>query len=657
MSIRGSANERINVTLDGIPLNDPESMDTYFVNLPDFASSVDNIQIQRGVGTSTNGAGAFGASLNVQTDGLRERPYAELNNSHGSYRAWKHTLKVGTGLVDGRYAFNARLSRISSDGYVDRGAADLQSFYVDGGIYGQKQTLRATLFSGREKTYQAWYGTPEPLLKGDRKALADYAGAMEIDGGAELDRLIRSDRRYNYYTYDNQTDNYVQTHARLHYNNYWNERLNFSAALHYTRGAGYYEEYRPDERFSKYGMQPVHLGDTTINRSDLIRRRWLDNHFYGTTYALSYAFSPEVKITFGGAYNQYLGRHYGEVIWSRFASGTEIGDRYYFNTGRKNDFNVYGKLDYGWGKWLLNADVQYRGLHYRVDGDDDKVKSLALRDALRFFNPKAGATYRIGPETNAYLSYAFANKEPVRKDYVQNPLDAFPRPESMHDIEAGYRYAGPAVRASANLYAMVYKNQLIPTGAINDSGSGIRQNVPDSYRAGLELDFSWRIAPQFTWSGTAAFSENKIRDFREYVTVYDDNWNLLEMRQIVYPKTTIALSASTILSSELAYRPTNGLALSLRSKYVSRLFLDNTQSRARSIAPFTVTDFGARCGISAFGLKNIELLLSVNNIFGAEYETSGHTWGSMDTAGQRTFYNFYTPQATRNYMLGLNVGF
>lgn len=657
MTIRGSDNARINVTLDGVPLNDAESMGSFFINLPDFASSVDNIQIQRGVGTSTNGAGAFGASLNIQTDALNEKAYAELNNSYGSYHSWKNTLKAGTGLINGLYAFNARLSRIASNGYIDRATSDLKSFYVDGGIYGQKQTLKATLFSGKEKTYQAWYGTPEPLLKGDRSVLTDYATAMEIYDGPELDRLLQADRTYNYYTYDNQTDNYTQTHARLHYNNYVTDIFNFSVALHYTRGAGYYEEHRPEDGFSKYGMEPVQMGDETIDHSDLIRRRWLDNHFYGATYAFNYTPTSRLKMTFGGAYNQYMGDHYGEVIWARFASDTELGDKYYFNDAQKNDFNIYGKLDYTIDKWLLNADLQYRNLHYKINGDDDKIKNLDVRDDLHFFNPKVGVTYLINANSNAYLSYAFANKEPVRKDYVENPLNEFPRPEKMQDIEAGYRYKASTVNIGANLYAMLYKDQLIPTGAINDVGGTIRQNVPDSYRAGLELDFGWQIASQLTWNVAASFSQNKINDFKEYVTVYDEDWNVVELKEIVYPKTTIAMSASTILSNQFAYRPIDNLELSLRTKYVSRMFLDNTQSRQRSIDPFTVTDFGTRYSIAAFGLKNVDLLLHINNIFNAKYETSGYTWGSMDVAGNRSFYNFYAPQATTNYMLGLNIRF
>lgn len=659
ITIRGSANERINVTLDGIPLNDAESMGSFFVNLPDFASSVQSMQVQRGIGTSTNGAGAFGASLNIQTDALEEKPYAELNNSFGSYNSWKNTLKVGSGLINDKFAFNARLSRMASDGYIDRASSDMKSFYVDGGYYGKKQTLKATLFSGKQTTYQAWYGTPEPLLTGDKDALADYASnAFGFKAGtSEYERLMNADRKYNYYTYDNQTDNYTQTHARLHYSNYISDKVSFSAALHYTRGAGYYEEYRNDDDMSHYSLAPVIIQNDTTSTSDLIRRRWLDNHFYGTTYALNYQPSDALKLTFGGAINQYTGDHFGEVIWSRFASNSELGDKYYLNDATKNEFSIYGKMDYTADKWLLNLDLQYRNVHYKVKGNDDKIKDLNLHDDLNFFNPKAGVTYLLNPRSNVYASYAFANKEPIRKDYVENPLNEFPRPEKMQNIEAGYRYATSWLNIGANFYAMLYKDQLIPTGKINDVGSAIRQNVDESYRAGIELDAAWNISSKFTWRATAALSKNKIKNFTEFVPVYNDDWEEIAPQAINYEKTTIAMSASTILSNEFAYKPISNLEFSLQTKYVSRLYLDNTQAKERSIDPFTTTSLNTRYSLAAFGLKKIDLFLHVNNIFNEKYAASGYTWGSMDTRGNRSHYNFYSPQATANYMLGMNIRF
>ncbi|MCL7988670.1 TonB-dependent receptor [Sphingobacterium sp. lm-10] len=657
MRIRGSDNERINVTLNGIPLNDAESMGSFFVNLPDFASSVESIQVQRGIGTSTNGAGAFGASVNIQTDVLETQPYAELNNSYGSFNSWKNTVKVGSGLLKNKYAFNARLSRIATDGYVERASANMQSFYLDGGVYTQKHTLKATLFSGKQTTYQAWYGTPEPLLTGNREELPAYADAMEIFDETERQRLFNADRRYNFYTYDGQTDNYQQTHAHLQYSFTPNDKVSIQSALHYTRGAGYFEEFRADDRLSRYNLPNVIHGTDTISRTDLVRQRWLDNHFYGVTYAANYKVSNDLRFTVGGAYNEYIGDHFGEVIWARYASTGNLGDRYYFNDAKKTDFNIYGKADYRKDDWLLNADLQYRIINYRAEGPDQRAVYLDFRDNLHFFNPKFGTTYFINESANVYGSYAYASKEPVRKDYAENPLNEFPRPERMHNVELGYRLRESNFNLGVNAYAMLYKDQLIATGALNDVGGSIRQNVPDSYRAGVEFDGAWIISPQFEWRATAALSTNKIRNFVEYIAIYDADWNMAGQQVNTYDKTDIALSPSTVLSSDFTYRPMEPLALSLTSKYVSRMYLDNTSSLDRSIDPSFVNNLRALYTLSAWGLERVDLNLAVNNVLNTKFATNGYTWGSIDPSGTHNFYNFYFPQATINFLLGLNIRF
>lgn len=657
MTIRGSDNERINVTLNGIPLNNPESMGSFFVNLPDFASSTQSIQIQRGIGTSTNGPGAFGASLNFQTDALQEQPYAELNNSFGSYNSWKNTIKLGTGLLDNKYAFNARLSRISSDGYVERASSDLKSFYLDAGLYTEKHTLKAIVFSGKEKTYQAWNGLPEPLYTGDAARMDDYADNMGLYG-AERERFFKADRRYNQYTYDNQTDNYTQTQSQLHYTYNASEKITLNTALHYTRGMGYYEEYREDNDMSHYGISPLIIGDSTINSTDLIRRRWLDNHFYGLTYSLLYRPTAALNLTFGGAYNQYKGDHYGEVIWARYASDSEINDKYYANQSTKNDFNFFAKADYRLDKWLFNLDIQYRNINYNGKGDDDKIKDLDFQDQLHFINPKAGITYFINAQQNLYLSYAIASKEPTRNDYVENPRNEFPKPENMQNLEAGYRINNEHISLGANVYGMFYTNQLIPTGAINDVGSALRINVKDSYRAGIELDGTWKINKNFHWGATAAFSRNKIKDFIEEIPEYSQDWSYLGTLKIAHASTNIAKSPSTILSNTFTYKPTEAISLSLMSKYISRIFLDNSSDTNRSIDPSFVHNFQAIYSFSALGIKNINLNLLVNNLFNAKYATSGYTWSQQfENEQHSSYYNFYYPQAETNAMLGLNIRF
>jgi len=647
MTIRGSDNQRINVTLNGIPLNDAESMGSFFVNLPDFASSTESIQVQRGIGTSTNGAGSFGASLNIQSNTLAEKSYTELNNSFGSYNTWKNTVKLGTGLINDKFAFNARLSRISSNGYIERGASDLQSFYIDGGYYGKKHILKGIVFWGKEKTYQAWNGVPEPLITGDRSRMDDYADyGLEI-AGTEKDHFMNAGRNYNLYTYKNQTDNYTQKHHQLHYTNILSDKLTLNTALHYTRGYGYYEEMRPADKLSKYGLPDVIIGQDTIKKTDLVRRRWLDNYFYGMTYALNYKPNEQLEIIWGGAYNQYKGKHYGEVIWAQYASTGFIDDKYYFGKSQKNDFSNFLKVDYKLDKWILMADVQYRNVDYRMYGDDDKVKNYNYHPKFNFLNPKAGATYLLNDHANIYASYAFAQKEPVRKDFIEkNSKLPDPTPEKMQDIEIGYRFTNTKFNIGLNGYGMFYKDQLIPTGEISDTGAPIRQNVKNSYRIGLEFDGAWNINKQLNWKATATFSQNKIKNFEE----------VMGDLRISYPKTDIALSPNTILSSNFSYSPIEPLTFSLLSKYVGRQYLDNSSAKERSISSYFVNNLLANYNFTALGIKDINLSLQVNNILNEKYETNGYTFGWME-GDTRKYYNFYFPQAPTNFMLGLNIKF
>lgn len=642
MKIRGSDNARINVTLNGIPLNDAESMGSFFVNLPDFASSTESIQIQRGIGTSTNGAGSFGASLNIQSNTLEKEPYVEFNNSFGSYNSWKNTLKVGSGLLNNKFAFNVRLSRILSDGYIDRASSDLKSFYVDGGYYSDKHILKAIVFSGKEKTYQSWYGTPEPRLNNDVEGMKDYA---VNDGYTQLEteNLLNSGRTYNKYLYKNQTDNYTQTHHQLHYTNFINEKLIFNAALHYTRGAGYYEEFRPEDDFSKYNLPPVISGTDTIKQTDLVRRRWLDNYFYGTTFSFNYNPSQAIKLTWGGAANQYKGDHYGEIIWAKYASASNLGDKYYLNDAKKDDISTFLKADFTFEKWLLFADIQYRNINYQVKGDDDKIKGMDFKRKFNFVNPKLGITYLINENSNLYASYAYASKEPVRNDFVDLKGNN-PKPEKMQDIEAGYRFNNETFNIGMNFYGMFYKDQLIPTGALNNVGSPLRMNIPNSYRIGLEVDAAWKISAYFGWKATAGLSQNKIKNYTD------------ETSGEFIKKTDIALSPATILSSEFTYRPLRSVEIALLSKYISRQYLDNSSAKVRSIDPSFVNNIRAIYNFSILGLKNIDLGLTVNNILNEKYQTNGYTWGYMDGTS-RKYFNFYYPQATTNFMLSLNVKF
>lgn len=624
--IRGSDPTRINVTINGIPYNDPESQGTFWVNMPDFASSVDNIQIQRGVGTSTNGAGAFGGSLNIQTTTRKDSAYAELNNSAGSYNTWKNTVNAGTGLIGGRFSLDARLSQIKSDGYIDRGTSDLKSFFLSGGLYGKKSILRANVFSGTEKTYQAWNGVPESLLE--------------------------TNRTYNGFTYEDQTDNYTQDHYQLLYSGSLTPSLNINAALHYTAGRGYYEEFKDDASLSDYGISPLVIGETLVENSNLIRRRWLDNDFYGLTYSVNYTPSGDLNLTLGGAYNEYDGDHFGEVIWAQYASDSRIRHRYYDGNGFKTDFNIFGRAEYSPGKLGIFTDLQLRSVGYNVSGTDKNRNTLDVNDNLGFFNPKVGLTYELSSRANLYASYAVAHKEPNRDDYINSTPATRPRAEKLQNAEMGYRLNAKGFRGGINGYAMLYRDQLILTGKINDVGEYIRQNVPDSYRLGVELDARIPVTPRLAWSTTLALSRNRIRNFTEYIDDYDNGGQIVNH----YSDTDIAFSPGVVATGELSYTPADKIELALLSRYVGRQYLDNTSSESRRIDPFFVNDLRARYNTSLGRVKNIGVTLLVNNLFSELYEANGYTFSYL-YGGNMTTENFYFPQATRNFMLGLNLKF
>lgn len=669
--IRGSDPTRVNVTINGIPYNDSESMGTFWVNMPDFASSVDNIQIQRGVGTSTNGAGAFGASINVQTNSRIDTAYAELDNTFGSFNTWKNTVRIGTGLINDKFTFDGRLSRISSDGFIDRGASDLKSFYLSGAWYGKNSLLRANVFSGKEKTYQAWNGIPEEKLFGTAQDVEGYIADNWLEG-RDADNIRNANpRTYNSFLYKDQNDNYQQDHYQLLFSNNSVDRLVLNAALHYTRGRGYYEEYRPGESYGSYDLDNVVLPDTTFTRTDLVRQRWLDNHFYGLTYSAEYRATDALNLTLGGAYNEYLGDHYGDIVWSRnplFAQGEhydfdadgsfDTKHRYYFNDAKKTDFNVFGKGEWRMGAASFFADLQYRRVGYSFLGYDRNLNNVQQDANMSFFNPKFGVSYQLENAGQLYASYAIGNKEPVRNDFENSTPDSRPKAEHLQNIELGYRLGRRQFNAGINAYGMFYRDQLILTGQVNDVGAQTRMNVPDSYRVGLEADAKWQPIAQFSWAVTGAWSRNKVKDFYEYITVYDENWDPVGQVENHFENTNIALSPSFVGSSELAYRPFGKAEVAFISKYVSRQYLDNTSDKDRSLDAFFVNNLRLGYAFSVRGVKNIGINLLINNLFNEKYEPNGYTYSSV-FEGDPTVYtsNFYYPQAGTNFLLGLNLKF
>jgi iron complex outermembrane receptor protein len=657
--IRGSDASRVNVTVNGIPYNDSESQGTFWVNMPDFASSVDNIQIQRGVGSSTNGAGAFGGSVNIQTSSSSDEAYAELNNTFGSFNTVKNTVKLGTGLIENKWSFDGRLSRIKSDGFIDRASSDLKSYFLSGAYHGKTDLLRINVFGGSEKTYQAWDGIPESRLRGDIEGMQGFIDRNYYDNPEAAANLLNSgSRTYNSFTYKDQTDNYTQTHYQALYAKQFNEQLSFNGALHYTDGKGYYEEYKRGQSFSNYGLPVVNVGGIDVKKTDLVRRRWLDNDFYGVTYAFNYTPKSDLNFTLGGAYNQYRGKHFGEIIWAQYASTATNDYHYYDGKGNKDDFNTYAKVNYSPITELsLFVDLQYRNVSYDITGLDKNRNTLDFHNNYNFFNPKFGVTYLINDQSNFYASFSVANKEPNRDDFTNLKAGlAVPKPERLNDIEAGYRVKNTDFNIGVNVYGMFYKDQLIFTGEVNDGGDPYRQNVDKSSRMGVELDASYTISPRFVVNANAALSRNKIKNYIDYVTEYDASYDPIGIVTTNYANPDISFSPNTVLFGELVYKPISGLAVAWQNKYVSKQYLDNTQNDSRQLNAYWVNNARVGYDFSLKGIKNINVGLLVNNILHKKYESNGYTYSSL-MEGITTTENFYFPQAGTNFLLSLNLKF
>jgi len=649
--IRGSDASRINVTVNGIPINDAESHGTYWVNMPDFASSTNNIQIQRGVGTSTNGAAAFGASVNLQTDLVSDSAYAQVSSSYGSFNTNKNTIKMGTGLINKNWAVDGRLSSVTSDGYLDRASADLSSYFLQGGYYGEKTVIKAITFAGKEKTYQAWWGTPEAKLNDDD---AGVLASIENNwwGSSDSANLVNSGRNYNYYTYDNEVDNYSQDHYQLHFTHQFNNKLSANASLHYTYGRGYYEQFRSQDDLTDYNLDTLFTGNDTITTSDFIRRRWLDNHFYGGIYSVKYK-AKKAQFILGGGYNEYVGDHFGEIIWAEYASNSSIRDRYYDNEGKKTDFNTYLKSELSINKKMSGfVDLQVRNVSYSNTGVDADQQTLAVDTGFTFFNPKLGLNYQLNNKISGFASFSVANREPVRNDFIDNPQNAQPNHETLYDYELGVEARFKKFLGQATFYYMDYQNQLVLTGALNDVGSAIRENVNSSYRSGVELVAAYQIIPKLELTVNTTLSQNKIVDFVEYIDDYTSGYELVEN---VYEKTDISFSPSLIAGSLLSYKPIKGLELGIQTKFVGKQYLDNTGSEDRDLASYTVSDVVVSYNTSFMNLKQVQFNLLVNNVFNEMYSSNGYTWGFI--SGDRVSENWLYPQAGTNVLTGVTVKF
>lgn len=663
--IRGVDPTRTNVTINGVPLNDSESHGVYWVNMPDFVSSTDNIQVQRGVGTSTNGAAAFGASINIKSDNIEKKAYAEIDNSAGSFGTLRNTVKAGTGLINDKFAVDARLSRIQSNGFIDRGSANLKSFYLSGAWVGEKSLLKANVFSGKEVTYQSWYGIPGAKLSGDQDSLLShfynnyYPGGLYQNAEDSINLFSSDPRTYNYYRYQNEEDNYQQDHYQLHFAHQFSSKVALNVSGHYTRGRGYYEQYRFNEDFEDYGMDTLFVNGDTISSTDLIRRRWLDNHFYGGLFTLTYTNQKRWNVVVGGGANRYEGGHFGEVIWARYASQTETGDRYYENDALKTELNGFVKSNYRLNKWNFYADLQLRYLDYSYTGLAQRfgeIIPLDQRVNFLFFNPKVGFRYDWNAKNGIYASFAMANREPVRDDFINSSENSRPKHEQLQNVEAGYQHQAKKWFARANYYLMNYVNQLILTGAINDVGEYNRTNVANSYRTGVEVELGYMPIRKLSFTGNVTLSQNKIASFIEYVDNYDNYDSEGNMIQdvIQHNNTDIAFSPRLIASAGIGYEPIKNLEINLLSKYVGEQFLDNTSSTNRMLDDYLVTNLAASYTIVNLGLKEVKIGVQVNNLFNERYENNGYTWGYI-AGGQRIVENFYYPQAGRHFLVRLTV--
>ena len=625
--IRGTDATRINVTLNGIPYNDAESQGTFFVDLPDFSSSANSIQVQRGVGTSSNGAGAFGASINLSTNEINDSSYFELNNSYGSYNTLKNTLKFGSGIIGKNFTIDGRLSRISSDGYVDRASSNLKSFYLSTAFVDEKQSLRLNIFSGKEKTYQSWYGIPESMLENNRQ----YNSAGQDQPGKP---------------YDNETDNYTQTHYQLFYNNKINNYWKANMAIFLTKGAGYYEQYKAGEPFAKYGLPDYQVGNATITQTDLIRQLWLDNNFYGSIFSIQHQ-KRNTHLTIGGSLNQYDGVNFGDITWAKAQFAVPSNYKWYNHTATKKDLSFYTKWTQQINQhWQSFIDLQFRNVNYTINGFRDNP-GLFINNKYNFLNPKAGITYTYN-NWQAFVSYAMASKEPNRDDFeAGTPLQ--PKAEKLQDIELGIERKKGALSYGANFYFMQYKDQLILTGKINDVGAYTRVNIPQSYRAGIELQSKLTFTKWVNVEANISMSENKVKNFTEYIDDYDNGGQINHL----YKKTALSFSPALVAGSSINFTPCKNGELSLINKYVSRQYLDNTENSSRSLHPYFVQDIRLSYLIQSKFLKEVRFIVQLNNVFNKRYEANGYTFSYI--YGGMITENFYFPMAPFNGMMGVNI--
>lgn len=631
--VRGSDASRVNVTLNGIPYNDSESQGSFWVNLPDFASSIQNLQLQRGVGTSSNGSGGFGASLNILTDEVSREAYGEISNSFGSFNTRKHNVKFSTGLLKDRVEIAGRLSKIESDGYIDRASSDLKSYFLQAAYKDRNTLIKALTFGGQEITYQAWNGIDAETLENDR-TFNPSGMYTDEDGNTRF--------------YDNEIDNYAQDHYQVLWNQRYNNNWSSNVALNYTYGRGYFEQYKEDEEFEMYGFEPIEIGGDTINTTDLIRRRWLDNDFYAINANINYK-DDALSVSAGTFYSIYKGDHFGEVIWARYASDSEIRDRYYFSDATKNEFTTFAKATYRFNdQWQVFGDLQGRFINYETGGISSDIVPLNVDETYSFFNPKAGVSFQLNDVNQFYASYGRAHREPTRNDFEED----ITTPEKLDDFELGWRYASEKAQVNTNLFYMDYKDQLVLSGELNDVGAPLRTTSGKSYRLGLEVDATIAISEKISIRPNVALSSNKNVDF-----VASQDGALVNLGN-----TNISFSPEIVAGNMLEYRPVKNVQLALLSKYVGEQFMGNIDSEVSKLDSYFINNFNI-----AYRWENVpfvnEILFTglVNNIFNVKYISNGYFYTFDDVNDQGNITTFegagYYPQAKANFLVGATVKF
>jgi len=625
--IRGVSPLSTNITINGIPYTDAESLGTFWVNLPDFSSSVESLQLQRGVGTSTNGSGAFGASINILTDATSENPSAELSNSFGSYNTQRHTVKFSTGKINDAFELAGRLSKINSDGYVDRAFSDLKSYFLQGTYTNNGTLIKALAFGGHEKTYQSWDGLTQEQLE--------------------------ENRRQNPLTYENEIDNYNQDHYQLHWNQKIDQNWSTNLGLNYTKGRGYFEQYRADDDASTYDgiVEATGVDSFGTAVTDLIRRRWLDNDYYVVNAAVNYE-AAALDLILGGSYSTYDGDHYGEIIWARqFSENASIRDQYYFGNGRKTDFSVFAKATYTLtSKIDVFGDLQFRNVGYKTTGLTSDLVHMLIDETYGFFNPKLGVTFQFAPNSNVYASYARANREPSRSDFESNPNI---KSEQLNDFEIGWRYNNKSLMINVNSYYMHYNEQLILTGALDDVGALIRKNSGDSYRLGLEIEAAYAFSNKFKVQPNITFSSNKNKQtFSQIDGVIKD-----------LGETNISFSPEIVASNMFIYSPLKDLSLNFLTKFVGEQYMGNTDTQTSKLESYAVSDFNVSYQWSPKSIvSSVVVSALINNIFNEKYVSNGYYYtfdDSWSVPGEVTTIEGagYYPQATRNFLVGITLKF